>query len=48
MLYMGYIESEIFTKDQHIFDLILQQLQNTVYQNKLSENVTLKESLANL
>lgn len=35
-------------KDQHIFDLILQQLQNTVYHNKLSENVTLKESLATL
>lgn len=35
-------------KDQHIFDLILQQLQNTVYHNKLSENLTLKESLATL
>lgn len=35
-------------KDQHIFDLILQQLQNTVYHNKLSENATLKESLAAL
>lgn len=35
-------------KDQHIFDLIIQQLQNTVYHNKLSENLTLKESLATL